>query len=102
MLQLERSRLDGSKRKVLVRYSSSGSIHPFALTRFGSYLYWTDWRLKGVVRVSLDTLLAERIVSTLSPQDSPMGIAIYDADRKTGSLPNALVTKCSRLFLACM
>ncbi|XP_062500730.1 low-density lipoprotein receptor-related protein 6-like isoform X2 [Corticium candelabrum] len=81
--KLERSRLDGSQRKVLVRYNTqSSSIHPFALTFFDSWLYWTDWRLKGVVRVSLESLEARRIVSFA---DKPMGIAVYDANRKSGS-----------------
>ena len=84
MLKLERSRLDGSQRKVLVRYNTqSSSIHPFALTFFDSWLYWTDWRLKGVVRVSLESLEARRIVSFA---DKPMGIAVYDANRKSGRL----------------
>lgn len=26
--------------------------HPFALTVFGSHLYWTDWRTNGVVRAN--------------------------------------------------
>ena len=39
--KVERSDLQGNYREVVVETA----IHPFAVTVFGHYIYWTDWKL---------------------------------------------------------
>ena len=45
---IEMSHLDGSHRRVV----AEELMHPFAMTVFGQYLYYTDWQFGGVLRVS--------------------------------------------------
>ena len=45
---IEVSHLDGSHRQVV----AEGLMHPFAMTLFGEYLYYTDWQFGGVLRVN--------------------------------------------------
>lgn len=45
---IEMSHLDGSHRRVV----AEGLQHPFSMTLFGQYLYYTDWQYGGVLRVS--------------------------------------------------
>ena len=40
--------MDGSHRQVI----SERLMHPFAMTLFGQYLYYTDWQFDGVLRVN--------------------------------------------------
>ncbi len=39
--KIERSNLDGNYRETIV----DSVIHPFAVSVWGHYLYWTDWQL---------------------------------------------------------
>ena len=45
---IESSHLDGSHRQVI----AEELLHPFAMTLFGQYLYYTDWQLGGILRVN--------------------------------------------------
>lgn len=36
----------------LVLLDKENIRHPFALTMFGSYVYWTDWGINAIVSVS--------------------------------------------------
>lgn len=45
---IEVSHLDGSYRRVI----ADELQHPFAMTLFGEYLYYTDWQVGGVIRVN--------------------------------------------------
>uniref|UniRef100_A0A803SZL0 LDL receptor related protein 2 n=1 Tax=Anolis carolinensis TaxID=28377 RepID=A0A803SZL0_ANOCA len=47
--KIEHSTFDGLDRRTLERISQM--THPFGLTIFGGYAYFTDWRLGGIVRV---------------------------------------------------
>ncbi|XP_043931281.1 low-density lipoprotein receptor-related protein 2 [Protopterus annectens] len=47
--KIEHSTFDGLDRQNLGRISQMS--HPFGLTIFGGYAYYTDWRLGGIVRV---------------------------------------------------
>ncbi|XP_029850375.2 prolow-density lipoprotein receptor-related protein 1 [Ixodes scapularis] len=43
------SRYDGSDHREVLRGHETLS-HPFAITLFGSHVYWTDWRTNSVIR----------------------------------------------------
>ena len=45
---IEVSHLDGSHRQVVAEQVQ----HPFSMTLFGQFLYYTDWQVGGVIRVS--------------------------------------------------
>ncbi|KAL8183430.1 UNVERIFIED_CONTAM: Low-density lipoprotein receptor- protein 2 [Gekko kuhli] len=47
--KIEHSTFDGLDRRSLQRINQM--THPFGLTIFGGYAYFTDWRLGGIVRV---------------------------------------------------
>lgn len=46
--KIERSTLMGTQREVVV----SRAFHPFSLTLYGQYIYWTDWNTKKVYRAN--------------------------------------------------
>lgn len=45
---IEASHFDGSHRRVIAEQI----LHPFSMTIFGQYLYYTDWYYSGVLRVN--------------------------------------------------
>ena len=45
---IEVSHLDGSHRRVIAEELK----HPFSMTLFGQYIYYTDWQVGGVLRVN--------------------------------------------------
>ncbi len=50
--RIEVSSTSGSNRRVVV---SNTLPHPFGLTLFGEYMYWTDWDENVVQRAKKDT-----------------------------------------------
>lgn len=75
--KIERSRLDGKMREVLV----SATIYPFAITVFRNYIYWTDLQLRGVYRAEKHTG-ANMIEMVKRLEDSPRDIHIYSKSRQ--------------------
>lgn len=75
--KIERSRLDGSDREVLI----SATIYPFAITVFRNYIYWTDLQLRGVYRAEKHTG-ANMIEMVKRLEDSPRDIHIYSLTRQ--------------------
>ena len=45
---IESALLNGTGRRVVVR----GTLHAFALTVFGEYLYWSDWTKMAIIRAN--------------------------------------------------
>ncbi|XP_052741747.1 low-density lipoprotein receptor-related protein 2 [Bicyclus anynana] len=76
--KIERSKLDGSDREVLI----SATIYPFAITVFRNYIYWTDLQLRGVYRAEKHTG-ADMIEMVKRLEDSPRDIHIYSTSRQT-------------------
>ncbi|XP_045450693.1 low-density lipoprotein receptor-related protein 2 [Melitaea cinxia] len=75
--KIERSKLDGSDREVLI----SATIYPFAITVFGNYIYWTDLQLRGVYRAEKHTG-ANMVEMVKRLEDSPRDIHVYSTKRQ--------------------
>ncbi|KAI5632398.1 low-density lipoprotein receptor domain class A domain-containing protein [Phthorimaea operculella] len=75
--KIERSKLDGSDREVLI----SATIYPFAITVYKNYIYWTDLQLRGVYRAEKHTG-ANMVEMVKRLDDSPRDIHIYSIARQ--------------------
>lgn len=75
--KIERSKLDGKNREVLV----AATIYPFAITVFRDYIYWTDLQLRGVYRAEKHTG-ANMIEMVKRLDDSPRDIHVYSQTRQ--------------------
>ncbi|XP_055493679.1 LOW QUALITY PROTEIN: low-density lipoprotein receptor-related protein 2a [Leucoraja erinacea] len=79
--KIEHSSFDGLNRQTLGQISQMS--HPFGLTIFGDHVYFTDWRLNGIVRLhKVDgggmTIIRRGI-------DNIMHVKSFDATVQTGS-----------------
>ncbi|XP_066544684.1 low-density lipoprotein receptor-related protein 2a isoform X1 [Amia ocellicauda] len=79
--KIEHSTFDGSNRLTLDRINQMS--HPFGLTIFGAYAYFTDWRLGGIVRVRKtdggEMTVIRRGISHI------MHVKSFNANSQTGS-----------------
>uniref|UniRef100_A0A663ENB9 EGF-like domain-containing protein n=1 Tax=Aquila chrysaetos chrysaetos TaxID=223781 RepID=A0A663ENB9_AQUCH len=79
--KIEHSTFDGLDRRTLERITQM--THPFGLTIFGGYAYFTDWRLGGIVRVRKsdggEMTIIRRGISNI------MHVKAYDAHSQIGS-----------------
>ncbi|XP_048725147.2 low-density lipoprotein receptor-related protein 2 isoform X1 [Caretta caretta] len=79
--KIEHSTFDGLDRRTLERINQMS--HPFGLTIFGGYAYFTDWRLGGIVRVRKsdggEITIIRRGISNI------MHVKSYDAHSQIGS-----------------
>ncbi|XP_048809593.1 low-density lipoprotein receptor-related protein 2 isoform X5 [Lagopus muta] len=79
--KIEHSTFDGLDRRTLERIAQM--THPFGLTIFGGYAYFTDWRLGGIVRVRKsdggEMTIIRRGISNI------MHVKAYDAHSQIGS-----------------
>ncbi|KAI1884877.1 hypothetical protein AGOR_G00214390 [Albula goreensis] len=79
--KIEHSTFDGENRQTLDRISQMS--HPFGLTIFGGYAYFTDWRLGGIVRVRKtdggEMVIIRRGISQI------MHVKSFNANAQTGS-----------------
>ncbi|XP_044525030.1 low-density lipoprotein receptor-related protein 2 [Gracilinanus agilis] len=79
--KIEHSSFDGLDRRTLERISQM--THPFGLTIFENYAYFTDWRLGGIVRVRKtdggEMTIIRRGINNV------MHVKTYDANIQTGS-----------------
>uniref|UniRef100_A0A8D0H975 Low-density lipoprotein receptor-related protein 2 n=1 Tax=Sphenodon punctatus TaxID=8508 RepID=A0A8D0H975_SPHPU len=79
--KIEHSTFDGLDRRTLERINQM--THPFGLTIFGGYAYFTDWRLGGIVRVRKsdggEMTIIRRGISNI------MHVKSYDAHSQIGS-----------------
>jgi len=76
---IARGDLDGNNIVTLLR--GTNSYHPFGVTVFGDYLYWTDWSLTSVERISKLTPNSDR-VRISAEQTRPCGIHIMHPSRQ--------------------
>lgn len=82
---IEVSHLDGSHRQVIAEQLQ----HPFAMTLFGQYLYYTDWQVGGVLRVNRISNNSSNATKLLLKTDAitSMGIkAVHPSLQQQGGL----------------
>ncbi|KAG1652486.1 Low-density lipoprotein receptor-related protein 6 [Nymphon striatum] len=73
---IESVNYDGSDRKIILE----GQVtHPFALTVYGDYLYWTDWHTKSIHSCHKST---NKSIKIFSGNLNPMDIHVYNAGRQ--------------------
>ncbi|XP_028846293.1 low-density lipoprotein receptor-related protein 2a isoform X3 [Denticeps clupeoides] len=79
--KIEHSSFDGQNRLSLERITQMS--HPFGLTIFGGYAYFTDWRLGGIVRVRKtdggEMMVIRRGISRI------MHVKSFNSNTQTGS-----------------
>ncbi|XP_020846577.1 low-density lipoprotein receptor-related protein 2 isoform X2 [Phascolarctos cinereus] len=79
--KIEHSTFDGLDRRTLERINQM--THPFGLTIFENYVYFTDWRLGGIVRVRKtdggEMTIIRRGINNI------MHVKSYNANTQTGS-----------------
>lgn len=94
------SRYDGSDYYEILRGHETLS-HPFAITLFGSYVYWTDWRTNSVIRCNKWNGSDVQIVQKAAIQ--PFDIQVFHPSRQPkGSGKNGCAANnggCSHLCL---
>ncbi|XP_018572633.1 low-density lipoprotein receptor-related protein 6 isoform X2 [Anoplophora glabripennis] len=93
---IDRMDYDGGNR---VRVLEKGFEYPFALTKFQSKLFWTDWKTMAIHYY--DTEGSQRMPSELLVSQHPMYIHIWD-QRRQPKLPHPCETNnggCSHLCL---
>jgi len=73
---------DGSDHHEILR-SHQFVTHPFAISLFGNYIYWTDWRSKSVIRANKWNGTDIKVVQQASSQ--PFDIKIYHPSRQPRS-----------------
>ena len=76
--RIESATLDGSDRKVIVAKVS----HVFGVTLFGSYIYWTDWITRSVVRANKHTG-GDQVTLIKKLDAQPMDIKVFSQERQT-------------------
>ncbi|XP_074041420.1 LDL receptor related protein 4 isoform X2 [Leptinotarsa decemlineata] len=82
--KIETTDLHGYNRVML----NIQATHPFSLTQFEEYIYWTDWRQKTVIRAEKTT---GKDAITVRPQlDGAMGITMVTEKRQLGWNPCAV------------
>ncbi len=72
--------------------------HPFGLTTFGNYLFWTDWGKQSIKRINLET---KDVVDMKQGISSLMGVEVFDVSRQQGMLSYkfSLFLKSRMLYL---
>ncbi|XP_072034880.1 low-density lipoprotein receptor-related protein 2-like isoform X2 [Amphiura filiformis] len=75
---IERISLNGTMREVILDRAS----HPFAMTLFGNYIYYTDWDLLAVIRAEKHTGANQVTMWRYTNAPRPMDIHVYDISRQ--------------------
>ena len=76
--RIERANLDGNYREVIVETT----VHPFSLTVFNYYIYWSDWSLRGIYRAEKHTGANMKMMIQGLPT-RPMGVTVYTKEKQT-------------------
>ena len=69
--------------------------HPFGLSLFKNYIYWTDWGKRAIRRLNVQTNQTRDMRKNML---SLMGISVYDESRQKGMLWSTVLKPCSNLF----
>lgn len=91
---------DGSKRSVIL-YSSDYLRHPFSITTFEDFVYWTDWDKEAVFKANKFTGKDVEPVTAMHMLQHPMTIHVYHPYRQPDGVNHcqAVNGHCSHLCL---
>ncbi|XP_078669811.1 low-density lipoprotein receptor-related protein 4-like isoform X3 [Branchiostoma floridae x Branchiostoma belcheri] len=93
--RIETSDFNGRNRVQLV----SQVPHPFSLTVFDGYVYWTDWQTRSIMRADKET--GQNMETIQGNIEGLMDIQMVSSLRQTGTNPCAIDNGgCSHLCLA--
>ncbi|XP_040568074.1 low-density lipoprotein receptor-related protein 8 isoform X1 [Lepeophtheirus salmonis] len=83
------SDLDGSNSRV-VYYSKQNLKHPFSISIFEDWMYWTDWERKAIFRANKFNGKDVEPLSSLHLKQVPMVIHVYHPYRQKDSINHCL------------
>ncbi|XP_035895100.1 very low-density lipoprotein receptor isoform X2 [Anopheles stephensi] len=91
---------DGSKRSVIL-YSADYLRHPFSITTFEDWVYWTDWDKEAVFKANKFTGKDIEPVTAMHMLQHPMTIHVYHPYRQPDGVNHcqAVNGHCSHLCL---
>jgi low-density lipoprotein receptor-related protein 1 (alpha-2-macroglobulin receptor) len=94
--KLERCNYDGRNRVVL---SQSSPKHPFALTVFKQFIYWSDWTHRAIVRINKFSGNDPNFVATNIPR--PLGLFVAQSSMKncTNAICSGILSGCEDVCL---
>ena len=52
--KLESVNINGNDRRMIIDSTQRNLIHPFGVTVFSGFVFWTDWDNQSIFRVNLD------------------------------------------------
>lgn len=78
--KIEKMHVNGGHRTYFLKKELIS--HPFALTIYDHFIYWSDWRLQGIFRVSSNEAKHDSIVK--KPVLHPMSLVVFDKKRQPG------------------
>ena len=76
--KLETSKVDGSNRRLL---TDRFILHPFSITFFKGFLYWTDWQFDAILTAPVDSPTQIRGLVLQLPVN-PNGIEVVSRERQ--------------------
>ena len=87
------SKYDGSDIREILR-GHELLTHPFSITLFGNYVYWTDWRTNSVIRANKWNGTEVKVVQRALNQ--PFDVQMYHPSRQPVTVGNVTITSpCS-------
>ncbi|XP_015585106.1 very low-density lipoprotein receptor isoform X2 [Cephus cinctus] len=91
---------DGSGRRTIL-YSMDTLRHPFSITTFEDYVYWTDWDKETIFKANKFTGKEVEAVTSLNAVQHPMVVHVYHPYRQPDGKNHCLAVNghCSHLCL---
>lgn len=91
---------DGSGRRTVL-YSLDVLRHPFSITTFEDYIYWTDWDKASIYKANKFTGKEIQVISSLKSLQQPMAVHVYHPYRQPDGVNQcqAVNGHCSHLCL---
>lgn len=91
---------DGSHRRVVL-YSDAYLSHPFSITTFEDFVYWTDWTKHAVFRANKFNGSSVEAITAIHTMQNPMVVHVYHPYRQPDgeNFCTAVNGHCSHLCL---
>ncbi|XP_059139258.1 prolow-density lipoprotein receptor-related protein 1-like [Physella acuta] len=87
---------DGDNYQLVLK-SNEQLNHPFSLTVFGNYVYWTDWRFNSLVKAN--KFNGNEVTVLYKTYQQPFDLQMYHPMRQPQMINPCLNSKCSHLCL---